>query len=57
MTSQASPVLTAPEGMNIWDQDDPDMAPIRVAADKIVQNIRRDSLEGLSMPSGWKLEY
>jgi len=50
------PVLTAPEGMNIWDEDDPDMGPIRVAADKIVQNIRRDSLEGLSMPSGWKLE-
>jgi hypothetical protein len=50
------PVLTAPEGMNIWDEDDPDMGPIRVAADKIVQNIRRDSLEGLSIPSGWKLE-
>jgi len=50
------PVLTAPEGMNIWDDDDPDMAAIRVAADKVVQNIRRDSLEGLSMPSGWKLE-
>ena len=50
------PVLTAPEGMNIWDDDDPDMAAIRVAADKVVQNIRRDSLEGLSMPNGWKLE-
>ncbi|MDD3229398.1 MAG: hypothetical protein PHE09_09305 [Oscillospiraceae bacterium] len=50
------PVLTAPEGMNIWDDDDPDMAAIRAAADAIVQNVRRDSLEGLSMPSGWKLE-
>lgn len=50
------PTLTAPEGMNIWDDDDPEMASIRVAADKIVQSIRRDSLEGLSMPSGWKLE-
>ena len=50
------PTLTAPEGMNIWDEDDPDMAAIRVAADKIVQSIRRDSLEGLSMPAGWKLE-
>jgi hypothetical protein len=50
------PTLTAPEGMNIWDDDDPDMAAVRVAADKIVQSIRRDSLEGLSMPAGWKLE-
>lgn len=50
------PVLTAPEGMNIWDEDDPDMTAVRLAADKIVQNVRRDSLEGLSMPAGWKLE-
>ncbi len=50
------PTLTAPEGMNIWDEDDPDMAAIRVAADRIVQNIRRDSLEGLSMPAGWELK-
>lgn len=50
------PTLTAPEGMNIWDEDDPDMAAVRAAAEKIVQSIRRDSLEGLSMPAGWKLE-
>jgi hypothetical protein len=50
------PTLTAPEGMNIWDEDDPEMAAIRASADKIVQNIRRDSLEGLCMPAGWKLE-
>ncbi len=50
------PVLTAPEGMNIWDEDDPEMAPIRAAADKIVQNIRRDSLEGLCKPAGWELQ-
>lgn len=50
------PVLTAPDGINIWDEDDPDMCAIRAAADKIVQNIRRDSLEGLVIPTGWKLE-
>lgn len=50
------PTLTAPEGMNIWDEDDPDMVAVRNAANNIVQNIRRDSLEGLSMPAGWKLE-
>lgn len=50
------PVLTAPEGMNLWDEDNPDMAAVRGAADRIVQRIRRDSLEGLTMPHGWKLE-
>lgn len=50
------PVLTAPEGMNLWDEDNPDMALVRGAADRIVQSIRRDSLEGLTMPHGWKLE-
>lgn len=50
------PVLTAPEGMNIWDEDDPDMTAIRAAADRVVQNIRRDSLEGLTLPSGWELK-
>ncbi|MGI6498023.1 MAG: hypothetical protein ACOX0U_04265 [Oscillospiraceae bacterium] len=24
------PTLTAPEGMNIWDEDDPDMVAVRV---------------------------
>ena len=50
------PVLTAPEGVNFWDADNPDMATMRAAAERIVQNIRRDSLEGLTMPHGWKLE-
>lgn len=50
------PTLTAPEGMNIWDDEDPDMVAIRVAAEQIVQNIRRDSLEGIVLPEGWKLE-
>lgn len=50
------PTLTAPEGMNIWDTDDPEMNAIRANAEAIVTNIRRDSLEGIVMPSGWKLE-
>lgn len=50
------PTLTAPEDLNIWDSDDPEMVAIRASAEAIVQNIRRDSLEGLVMPNGWKLE-
>jgi len=50
------PVLTAPPDMNIWDEEDPDMAAIRVQAEKIVQNIRRDAMEGMCKPAGWELQ-
>lgn len=50
------PVLTAPEGMNIWDQEDPDMARAFANAETIVRNVRRDATEGLVFPMGWKLE-
>ena len=39
------PVLTAPEGTDIWDQNDPEMVAILNNAQAIVQNIRRDHLE------------
>lgn len=47
------PVLKAPEGMNIWDEDDPDMVAIRSGMEAIVKNVRRDSTEGLALPFGW----
>lgn len=50
------PVLIAPEGVNIWSKDDPDMVSLRAMAEVMVKNIRRDSMEGLVIPSEWKLE-
>lgn len=50
------PVLTAPEGLDIWNAEDPEMVAIKNAAENIVQNIRRDSLEGLVAPNGWELK-
>lgn len=50
------PVLIAPEGVNIWDMDDPDMARMKAAADTMVKQIRRDSTEGITLPADWKLE-
>lgn len=50
------PVLTAPEGLDIWNSEDPEMVAIKTAAENIVQNIRRDSLEGLVAPNGWELK-
>lgn len=50
------PVLVAPEGVNIWDSEDPDMVRVKAAADMLVKQIRRDSTEGISLPADWKLE-
>lgn len=50
------PVLYGPEGMDLWDTEDEDMAAVLFSAQNIVTNIRRDQKEGLVMPNGWKLE-
>lgn len=49
------PVMTAPEDDDIWS-DDPVMIKNRLEAERLVKNIRRDSMEGIVMPQGWKLE-
>ena len=53
------PVLYAPDGMDIWDDEDPDMAKALAYAEMIVSSIRRDAMEGVVLPggeNGWKLE-
>lgn len=50
------PVLSAPDGANLWDVEDPEMAQMYAKASQIVQGIRRDSMEGLAMPAGWELK-
>jgi len=50
------PTLHAPEGMDIWSTDDTEMTTARTNAEAIVQNIRRDSMEGIVLPFGWTLE-
>lgn len=49
------PVLTAPEEMDIWNEDDPLMVKARSEADIIVRSIRRDEQEGVLLPFGWNL--
>lgn len=49
------PTLKAPEGMDLWDEDDPDMVNALANAQRIVTSIRRDSREGLVLPDGWEL--
>lgn len=50
------PVLYAPEQMDIWNEEDTDMVRARKNAEAVVQNIRRDSLEGIVLPNGWELK-
>ena len=50
------PVLTAPEGVDIWQTDDPVMAKMLDNARQVVRNIRRDREEGIVLPFEWKLE-
>ena len=49
------PVLKAPQGVDIWSNDDDDYVQMRASAEQIVQNIRRDSMEGIVIPNGWEL--
>ena len=47
------PVLVAPEDINAWSQSN---AALLKMCNDFVSNIRRDAMEGLTIPSGWKLE-
>lgn len=50
------PILTPPEGTNIWDSSDPEMVSQLAMAQQLVQNVRRDALEGVVMPFGWEFQ-
>ena len=50
------PVLIAPEGMDLWNDDDPRMVQLRNTAEELVRNIRRDAEEGILIPYGWELK-
>lgn len=49
------PMLTAPEDVDLWNEDDPEMVKLRKDAEALVSSIRRDSEEGIVMPHGWEL--
>ena len=50
------PVLTPPEGVDIWDNSDPSMSSVRQNAQNVVSSIRRDEQEGILIPYGWDLK-
>lgn len=50
------PVLQTPEGLDLWNEDDPQMVTLRQRAETLVANVRRDSEEGILLPYGWDLK-
>lgn len=50
------PVLTAPEGLDLWNDEDPRMVKMKADAEALVASVRRDSEEGMLLPNGWELK-
>lgn len=50
------PVLTAPQGMDLWDDRDERMVALKANAEMLVSSIRRDGEEGVLLPHGWELK-
>lgn len=50
------PVLTAPEGVDIWSKDNPKAIEIRDESLKLVTSIRKDRNMGVVLPFGWDLK-
>lgn len=50
------PVLTPPEGVDLWNPNDPNAVALLSKAESIVRQIRRDEQEGMVKPFGWEFE-
>lgn len=50
------PVIKPPQGLNIWDPNNPLAIKYKTEAENLVRNIRRDEQEGVLLPFGWELE-
>ena len=50
------PVLIAPEGMDLWNDEAPEMVKLKGNAEQLVASIRRDAEEGVLLPYGWDLK-
>lgn len=50
------PVLTAPENLDLWNEEDATMVALRARAEELVASVRRDSEEGILLPHGWELK-
>lgn len=47
------PWLSAPEGLDIWDENDDDMKKLHAASISLIRAIRENKADGLLTPGGW----
>jgi hypothetical protein len=50
------PVLTPPDGIDIWNTTDQSMVQLLQQAQAFVSQVRRDEMEGVVKPAGWEFE-
>lgn len=50
------PMLTPPEGVDIWNTNDHAMVQLLANAQAFVSQVRRDEMEGVVKPFGWEFE-
>lgn len=50
------PVLTAPQDLDLWNEEDERMVKLKSSAEQLVASVRRDSEEGVLLPYGWDLK-
>ena len=50
------PMMTAPEGLDLWNANDALAVSQRQLAEDMVRSIRRDEQEGILKPYGWEVE-
>ena len=50
------PVVHGPEGLDLWDEQDPEAQKIYGALVAMVKNVRRNEFEGLVLPDGYTFE-
>jgi len=50
------PVLHAPEGVDLWNDEDARLVKLRQNAEELIRNVRRDSEEGVLLPHGWEFK-
>ena len=50
------PVIYGPEGLDLWDENIPANVIARTGLENMVKSIRRDEMEGVVLPNGYKIE-
>ncbi len=48
------PVIKTPEGVDIWNPNDPNAATLRERLETLIRSIRRDEHEGIVLPGGFE---